>query len=382
MMAQSYPFEACMTMTAVKPQAHNRIHNFSAGPSALPLPVLEQIQKEMLNLPGAGASILEISHRSAEFTRIIEEAEADLKKLLGIPAGYKVMFLQGGASQQFAMIPMNLASKAKVGYLVTGSWGSKALKEAKGITEASALWSGKEGGFSALPTVSDYTAAEDLAYVHYTSNETIQGVQFQNPPSAGSVPLICDMSSDFVSRPVDVSQYGLIYAGAQKNVGPAGMTVVVVREDLLARTPEALPTIFKYATHSDAGSCYNTPPVFAIYAAGLVFKWLLKTYGDLAGVAQANNDKAALIYAAIDNSEGFYKPHAAKDCRSPMNITWVLADDKLQDDFLKEAKAQHLIGLKGHRSVGGMRASLYNAVPKESAQALAAFMDGFRKKHS
>lgn len=369
-----------MNKTAVKTQVYDRIHNFSAGPSALPLAVLEQIKEEMLHLPGAHASVIEISHRSKDFDRILQEAEEDVKKLLGMDDSYKVLFLQGGASQQFAMIPMNLAAGKKAGYLISGTWGKKALQEAKTLADAHILWSGEESKFSKVPGAGEYTAEAALAYLHYTSNETIQGVQFQDVPAAGDVPLVCDMSSDFLSRPVDVAQYGLIYAGAQKNAGPAGLTIVIIREDLIARAPEKMPVIFKYATHADGKSCYNTPPVFSIYAAGLVFKWLLKTYGTLSSVDTEGRAKAAKIYDVIDASDGFYKPHADAACRSSMNITWTLADASLEGDFLKEAADHHLSGLKGHRSVGGMRASIYNAVPRESVDALAAFMNDFKAR--
>lgn len=369
-----------MTATASKTLPHGRIHNFSAGPSALPLPVLEQIKEEMLHLPGARASVLEISHRSKEFERILGEAEKDLRSLLGVPATHKILFLQGGASQLFATIPMNLASGKKAEYLITGAWGKKALKEAKTVCEAVAAWSGEKEGFRSVPADGEFTANADSAYLHYTSNETIQGVQFQSVPGSGGAPLVCDMSSDFLSRPLPVERFGMIYAGAQKNVGPAGLVVAVIEEGLLSRAPSSLPEIFKFSTHAENGSLYNTPPAFSIYAAGLVFKWLLETYGTLEKVAEANAAKAALVYDAIDASGGFYKPHAAKECRSPMNLTWTLADEALDAEFLKEAAAADLSGLKGHRSVGGMRASLYNAVPRESAEALAAFMNDFRKR--
>jgi phosphoserine aminotransferase len=370
-----------MTATAPKSLPHGRIHNFSAGPSALPLPVLEQIKEELLHLPGARASVLEISHRSEDFQRVVESAEADLRKLLVIGPEFKVLFLQGGASQMFATVPMNLSSGKKAGYLVTGSWGKKALKEAKTVADAEALWSDEENGFKRVPKPAEVEIPADLAYVHSTSNETIQGVQYKSEIETGDVPLVCDMSSDFLSRPVDMAKYGLIYAGAQKNAGPAGLTVAIVRQDLLERAPEKMPAIFKYATHAENGSLYNTPPAFSIYAAGLVFKWLLETYGSLVKVAEANEKKAALIYDAIDGSGGFYLPHAEGGCRSPMNVTWTLADSKLDAEFLKEAASADLSGLKGHRSVGGMRASIYNAVPRESVEALAAFMNDFREKH-
>ena len=369
-----------MTMTLTKLQAHDRVHNFSAGPSALPLPVLEQIQKDMLHLPGAGASVLEISHRSKDFDKILGEAESDLRTLLGISGSHKIFFLQGGASHQFAMLPMNLARGKRAGYLLTGEWGKKAYQEAQAVAEAEVLWSGASEKYCGLPPAGAYKTSPELAYVHYTSNETIQGVQFHHIPEAGGAPLVCDMSSDFLSRPIKTEQYGVIYAGAQKNVGPAGLTVVVMREDLVSRSAEDIAPIFKYATHE--GSRYNTPPVFAIYAAGLTFKWLLNTYGNLKEVSAAGKDKAETLYGVIDASGGFYKPHAKKDCRSHMNVTWTLKDKKLEDAFLKEAEAHHLSGLKGHRSVGGMRASLYNAVPKESVSALAAFMTDFMKRNS
>jgi len=369
-----------MTATATKALPHGRVHNFSAGPGAIPLPVLEQIKEELVHLPGARASVLEISHRSKDFDRILEEGEADLRRLLKVGPEYKVLFLQGGASQQFAMIPMNFSVGKKAGYLVTGAWGKKALKEATTIVDTEVLWSGEEGKFRAVPKPGTVEIPAGLSYIHFTSNETIQGVQFQGKPPVGEAPLVCDMSSDFLSRPVDVSRYSMIYAGAQKNVGPAGLTLALIKEDLLPRTPEKMPAIFKYSTHVDGDSRYNTPPVFGIYVAGLVFKWLLETYGTLEKVEEANRAKAGLVYDVIEDSGGFYKAHAEADCRSYMNVTFTLADEGLETEFLKEAAANDLVGLKGHRSVGGMRASLYNGVPVESVEALAAFMTDFKSR--
>ncbi len=369
-----------MTATASKALPHGRIHNFSAGPGAMPLPVLEQIKEELLHLPGARASVLEISHRSKDFDRILSETEADLRRLYGIGPDFKVAFLQGGASQQFAMVPMNFSVGKKAGYILTGAWGKKAMKEAKTVVDTQVLWTGEEKNFSSVPKPGAVNIPAGLSYIHFTSNETIQGVQFQGKPPVGEAPLVCDMSSDFLSRPVDVSRYGMIYAGAQKNIGPAGLTVALIREDMLARIPEKMSAIFKYSTHTEADSRYNTPPVFGIYAAGLVFKWMLETYGSLDKLEKANREKSALIYNAIETSGGFYKAHAEADCRSYMNVTWTLADSGLEAEFLKEAAANDLSGLEGHRSVGGMRASLYNAVPRESAEALAGFMTDFKNR--
>jgi phosphoserine aminotransferase len=359
-----------------------RAHNFNAGPSILPLPVLEQAQRELLDFKGTGMSVMEISHRSKEFEAVIGEAEQDLRTLMGIPANYKVLFLQGGATLQFAMIPMNLrALGASVDYIVTGSWSKGALKEAKKLGTTKVAFSAEGENFKRLPAQSELNLDPQAAYLYFCANETIHGVEFTaEPVPPAGVPLIADVSSDFISHPIDVSKYGLIYAGAQKNAGPAGVVVTIVREDLLDRVPENLPVMLDYQAQVAGGSMHNTPPCFAIYMVGLVFKWALGL-GGLAEVQRRNEEKAGIIYQAIDASGGFYTGHAAPEARSKMNITFRLPSEELEDLFAKEAKKQNMIGLKGHRSVGGMRASTYNALPLESAQVLVQFMQEFQKQH-
>jgi phosphoserine aminotransferase len=359
-----------------------RVFNFNPGPATLPLPVLEQAQKEMLDYNGTGMSVLEISHRSKDFMAIIQTAEADLRELMGIPANYKVMFLQGGASLQFAMLPMNLRpAGASADYIVTGSWGKKAFDEAAKLGTVKAAANMKASNFDHLPAQSELALDPQAAYLHYTSNETIQGVEyFTEPTPPAGVPLVCDASSDFISRPIDVSKYGLIYAGAQKNAGPAGVCIVIAREDLVEKAPDTLPVILNYKTHAADGSLYNTPPCFAIYIVGLVLKWA-KGLGGLAGVEKNNKKKAGIVYQAIDESGGFYKGHAKPEVRSLMNITYRLPSEALEEQFASEAKKQDLIGLKGHRSVGGIRATLYNAMPVEGAESLARFMKEFQQKN-
>jgi phosphoserine aminotransferase len=359
-----------------------RAHNFNAGPSILPLPVLEQAQRELLDFKGTGMSVMEISHRSKEFEAVIGEAEQDLRTLLGIPANYKVLFLQGGATLQFAMIPMNLrAPGASADYIVTGSWSKGALKEAKKLGTTKVAFSGEGQNFKQTPAPSDLNLDPQAAYLYFCANETIHGVEFTDEPvPPAGVPLIADVSSDFISHPIEVSKYGLIYAGAQKNAGPAGVVVTIIREDLLERVPENLPVMLDYKAQVAGGSMHNTPPCFAIYMVGLVFKWALGL-GGLTEVQRRNEAKAGIIYQAIDESGGFYRGHAVPEARSKMNITFRLPGEELEDLFAKEAKQQNMIGLKGHRSVGGMRASTYNALPLESAQVLVQFMKEFQKQH-
>lgn len=360
----------------------DRIYNFSAGPAVLPEPVLKKAQQDLFSLPGVGMSVLEISHRSETFEQIIREAETDLRKLLAIPENYKVLFLQGGASLQFSMVPMNLLPKgASADYILTGSWGQGAIKEAKKVGTVREAASTGDTNFNRLPRTDEIKLDPNAAYVHFTSNETIFGVEFQEEPVAGNVPLVCDMSSDFISRPVDVSKYGLIYAGAQKNAGPAGATIVIIREDLLDRTPEGLPAMLDYKNLAKNGSMYNTPPCFAIYICGLVFKWALDDIGGLEKVYAHNREKAGILYKAIDASDGYYRGHAEKDCRSLMNVTFRLPSEDLEKKFVKEATAAGLDGLKGHRSVGGLRASIYNAFPKAGVEKLTEFMLDFQKKN-
>ncbi|MCA1899555.1 MAG: 3-phosphoserine/phosphohydroxythreonine transaminase [Chloroflexi bacterium] len=357
-----------------------RAHNFNPGPAALPLEVLQQAQAEMLDFKGTGMSVMEISHRSKEFEAIIQTAEADLRDLLGIPSNYKVMFLQGGASLQFAMLAMNLRpAGASADYIVTGAWSKTAIKESKKLGTARAAANTEAEGFNCLPASLDLDPK--AAYLHFTSNETIHGVEFFNEPiPPAGVPLVCDCSSDFVSRPIDVSKYAMLYAGAQKNAGPAGVTVVILREDMLERVPENLPVMLDYKTLAASGSLHNTPPAYSIYIVGLVFQWI-KKQGGLAAIEKTNRAKAKLVYDAIDQSGGFYRGHAKPDARSLMNVPFRLPSEELEETFAKEAKKNNLIGLKGHRSVGGMRASIYNAVTLESTQALADFMKEFQKKN-
>jgi phosphoserine aminotransferase len=361
---------------------HGRIHNFSAGPGVLPLSVLEQAQAELLNWRGAGVSVLEMSHRSAAFETIIGEAEADLRALYGISDDYAVLFLQGGATLQFAMQAMNLrAAGQSADYVVTGAWSKAAFKEAEKLGPTRAAFNGETGAFTYFPAQSELNLDPQAAYLHFCSNETIHGVEgMTEPVPPAGVPLVCDASSDFISRPVDVSKYGLIYAGAQKNAGPAGVTVVIVRKDLLARTPAKLPIMLDYKLLAENKSLYNTPPCFSIYLVGLVLKWV-RGLGGLSAIAALNAAKAGPIYTAIDGSGGFYRGHARADSRSPMNVTFRLPDEALEAQFAKEATKAGLDGLKGHRSVGGLRASLYNALPRESAEALAQFMTEFQRKN-
>jgi phosphoserine aminotransferase len=360
----------------------NRAHNFNAGPSILPLSVLEQAQKELLDFKGTGMSVMEMSHRSKEFEAVIGEAESDLRTLMGIPENYKVLFLQGGATLQFAMIPMNFRpAGASADYIVTGTWSKGALKEAKKLGESKVVYTGEADNFNRVPKQSELNLDPNAAYLYYTSNETIHGVEFTGEPTPpANVPLICDTSSDFISRPVDVSKYGMIYAGAQKNAGPSGVVVAAIREDLLTRIPANLPAMLDYNIQVAGGSMHNTPPTFSIYMVGLVFKWALGL-GGLTEVQRRNEEKANVVYKAIDSSGGFYKGHATPESRSKMNITFRLPNEDLENQFASEAKKLNMIGLKGHRSVGGMRASVYNALPLESAKFLAEFMAEFQRKN-
>jgi phosphoserine aminotransferase len=357
-----------------------RAYNFNPGPAALPLEVLQQAQAELLDFKGTGMSVMEISHRSKEFEAVIQTAEADLRELLGIPSNYKVMFLQGGATLQFTMLAMNLRpAGASADYIVTGTWSKTAIKEAKKIGTARAAANTEAEGFNCLPTSLDLDPK--AAYLHYTMNETIHGVEFFTEPTPpAGVPLVCDCSSDFVSRPIDVSKFAMLYAGAQKNAGPAGVTVVMIRDDMLERVPENLPVMLDYKTLAASGSLHNTPPAYSIYIVGLVFQWI-KKQGGLAAIEKTNRVKAGLVYDAIDQSGGFYRGHAKPDARSLMNVPFRLPSEELEDAFAKEAKKNNLIGLKGHRSVGGMRASIYNAVTVEATQALVDFMKEFQKKN-
>lgn len=359
-----------------------RVHNFNPGPSGLPLPVLERAQAEMLDYSGSGMSVMELSHRSKEFEAIIQTAEADLRELLNIPANYKVLFLQGGASLQFAMLPMNFRpAGASADYIVTGSWSKTAWKESSKLGTTSLAFNGEADKFTRLPADGEYTFDPHAAYVHFCHNETIHGVEYRSEPvPPQGVELVCDMSSDFLSQPVDVSKYAMIYAGAQKNAGPAGVVVAIIREDMLARIPEKLPVMLDYKLLAESGSLHNTPPCYAIYIVGLVLKWL-KDLGGLSAMRKINEQKSGMVYNAIDQSGGYYRGHAKPEARSIMNIPFRLPSEELEDQFVKESKKADLIGLKGHRSVGGLRASLYNAVTVESAKALADFMVEFQRKN-
>ena len=359
-----------------------RIYNFSAGPAVLPMPVLEEAQRNLLGLPGVGMSVLEVSHRSPAFEEVIQSAEADLRALLKIPDTYKVLFLQGGASLQFTMVPMNLLPKdASADYILTGSWGQGAIKEARKIGTVREAGTTAEGNFSRVTPQDELILDPNAAYAHFTSNETIFGVEFQSEPAVGDVPLVCDMSSNFISKPVDVSKYALIYAGAQKNAGPAGATIVIVRDDVLQRVPKGLPAMLDYRNLAEKESMYNTPPCFAIYICGLVFKWLRNDIGGLEKIQVANQAKAKILYDAIDASDGYYSGHSEPHCRSLMNVTFRLPSEELEKKFAKEATAAGLDGLKGHRSVGGMRASIYNAFPREGVVRLVEFMKDFTEKN-
>ena len=357
-----------------------RIYNFSAGPAVLPREVLEQARDELVNWQGCGMSVMEMSHRGKEYMGIQAQAEADLRELMGIPTNYKVLYLQGGASSQFAMVPMNLLrGKSSADYVNTGQWSKKAIKEAKKFCTVNLAASSEDRNFSYAPPPAQWNLNQDAAYVHYTPNETIGGVEIFDIPETGDVPLVADMSSCILSRPMDVSKYGLIYAGAQKNIGPAGVTVVIVREDLLGNPAAGTPTMFDYKTHADNESMYNTPPTYGIYIAGLVFKWL-KHKGGLAEMEKVNVAKANLLYDYMD-STGFYGSPVAVENRSRMNVPFTLKDAALDEEFLKGAKARGLLQLKGHRSVGGMRASIYNAMPTEGVRTLVDYMKEFEKNH-
>lgn len=361
--------------------SNNRVFNFSAGPGVLPVEVLEQARDEMLNWHGAGLSVMEMSHRSKAYDQIIEEAEADARAYLSIPDNYKVLFLQGGASLQFTMLCNNfLPQGGSADYVVTGEWGKKAVKAAKAEGTANVLWDGKDTNYDRAPSLSSITPTPGSAFFHFTLNETIQGVDFMTDPNLGDVPVVCDMSSNIGSRKMDFSKYAMIYAGAQKNIGPAGLTMVIVRDDFLATAADGLPEMLSYKVQAENGSRYNTPPTYAIYMAGLVFKhWLKK--GGIDWVEKNNEAKAAALFAGVESTGGFFKLHAVPENRSRMNVPFTLADDSKTDQFVSEAKAAGFIELKGHRSVGGCRASIYNAFPNEGVDSLVAFMKEFAAKN-
>jgi phosphoserine aminotransferase len=365
--------------------ATERIFNFAAGPAVLPLPALEEAQRDLVALPGVGMSVLEISHRSKAFEAIIGECEANVRKLANIPENYHVLFLTGGATTQFSMVPMNLLTAGSwADYVVTGSWSEKAVKEAKKVGAVNIAFTDKAENYIRVPKREEITLTPGAAYVHLSTNETIHGVEYHALPDLGDAVIVADTSSHMFSRPIDVRKYGLIYAGAQKNLGPAGVTLVIIRDDLVKKAAEArsyanLPAMLQYGTHVPNKSLYNTPPAFAIYIMGLAMKWLLSV-GGLEAIEKINERKAAKLYAEIDRSE-FYRGHAAKDSRSRMNVTFRLPNEDLEAKFVKETKAAGMDGLKGHRSVGGLRASIYNAFPEAGVDALVAFMKEFEKKN-
>jgi len=357
-----------------------RIYNFSAGPAVLPLPVLEQAQRDLVSLPDVGMSILEVSHRSKVFEGVLARAEADIRELANVPANYRVLFLQGGASLQFTMVPMNLLQEGMTAdYLVTGAWSSKAVDEARKIGNVHVAATTKAEQFTRIPRAEEIVLTPGAAYVHMTSNNTIFGTEWKTLPDVGDIPLVSDTSSDMFSRPIDVGRHALIYAGAQKNMGPAGVTVVIIREDLLARSAASLPVMLSYAVHAENGSMFNTPPVFAIYMLGLVTRWLIGK-GGLGAIAAVNERKAGKLYTEIDRT-GFYRGTAQKDSRSLMNVTFRLPSEELEKQFVKDAEKDGLDGLKGHRSVGGIRASIYNAFPEAGVDTLTGFMKEFERRH-
>ncbi|HUX13045.1 MAG TPA: 3-phosphoserine/phosphohydroxythreonine transaminase [Spirochaetia bacterium] len=356
-----------------------RVFNFYAGPSTLPVSVLEKIRDEIVEFRGLGLSIIETSHRSSEYEEIHNRAIVDLREIFGIPDGYEVLFLGGGATLQFSMVPLNfLDSSSSCDLVLSGSWAKKAMSDAKKVGKVNVLFDGSAQKFSTLPNPAEIKPSAGSRYVHITSNETIDGLQWQQYPDTGAVPLIVDMSSDILSRPVDVSRFAMIYAGAQKNIGPAGLTLVIIRKDLLERCNPNLTAYLNYKTHATGNSLYNTPPVFSIYAAGLVLQWI-KNEGGLPAVTERNRKKASLIYDAIDTSDGFYRCPVDRVYRSMMNVVFRLKTEALEEQFLKIAEAKGMLGLPGHRSVGGCRASLYNALPVEGAQELAQLMKDFAK---
>ncbi|MGI8543406.1 MAG: 3-phosphoserine/phosphohydroxythreonine transaminase [Aridibacter sp.] len=358
-----------------------RIYNFSAGPATLPVSVLEKAQSELLSLNGIGMSVMEISHRSKPFDEIIERAESGIRKHLKIPDNYQVLFLQGGATLQFSMIPLNfLGENETADYIVTGAWGKKAIKEAKREGNAVAIYNSEDSGFKSVPTDDELTFSENAEYIHYTSNETIEGVEFKRDLDGGGIPVVCDMSSNILSRPLDLEKYALIYAGAQKNIGPSGVTLVIIRDDLIEKVPENQHTLLDYRAIAAKDSMLNTPNTWGIYIIDLVCQWLTEQ-GGISAMAEKNEAKAKILYDAIDSSDGFYKGHADKNARSLMNVTFNLPGEELEKQFADEATAQGLNGLKGHRSVGGIRASIYNAFPKKGVEALVEFMENFSKQN-
>ena len=358
-----------------------RVYNFSAGPSMLPLEVLEQAAAEMLDYKGSGQSVMEMSHRSKEYQAIIDEAEADLRDLMNIPDNYKVLFLQGGASSQFAMLPLNLLNKSgKADFVVTGQWAKKAYKEAARYGEAKVVASSEDKTFSYIPKLDPKDFTPDADYFHICMNNTIYGTKYYELPDTGNVPLVADISSCMLSEPVDVKRFGVLYGGAQKNVAPAGLTIVIIREDLIGNPQDITPTMFNYQTHADNGSMFNTPPCYTIYIAGKVIKWIKEKFGSLESMKAHNEKKAAILYNFLDNSK-LFKGTVVKEDRSLMNVPFVTGDADMDAKFVAEAKAAGFVNLKGHRSVGGMRASIYNAMPIEGVEKLVEFMAEFEKNN-
>jgi phosphoserine aminotransferase len=358
-----------------------RVYNFSAGPAMLPVEVLQKAANEMLDYRGSGMSVMELSHRGKEFTEIIQAAEANLRAIMAIPENYKVLFLQGGASLQFSMVPLNLMAKSKkADYVHTGQWSKKAIAEAKKYGQVKVIASSEKENFTYIPKLDREAFSQDADYFYIVTNNTIYGTAFKEIPDSGDIPLVADMSSNILSEPIDVSRFGVIFAGAQKNIGPAGLTIVIIREDLIGLADEDVPALLDYRTHSQAGSMYNTPPTYAIYVAGLVFEWI-REKGGLAAMAAANKEKAMMLYDYLDNSKLFSSP-VEKASRSLMNVPFVTGKEELDSLFVKEAAAAGLKTLKGHRSVGGMRASIYNAMPVSGVKALLDFMKEFEKKNA
>jgi phosphoserine aminotransferase len=358
-----------------------RIYNFSAGPAVLPLEVLQQAQSEMTSLNGIGMSVMEVSHRSKHFEPILEAAKNGIRELLRVPDNYKILFLQGGASLQFSMIPLNFLGKDETAdYVITGAWGKKAIKEAKRCGNATAIFSTADSGFKSVPAPDELAFSENARYVHYTSNETIEGVEFKYDLDGRGAPVVCDASSNILSKPFDIEKYALIYAGAQKNIGPSGVTLVIIRDDLIEQVPENQHSMLDYRLIAENDSMLNTPNTWGIYIINLVCQHL-KKHGGLAAMEKKNEEKARILYDAIDRSDGFYRGHADKSARSLMNVTYRLPTEELEKQFASEAAAQNLDGLKGHRSVGGIRASIYNAFPREGVEALVEFMNDFAQKN-
>ncbi|NWG12830.1 MAG: 3-phosphoserine/phosphohydroxythreonine transaminase [Acidobacteria bacterium] len=356
-----------------------RVYNFTAGPAALPLPVLERAQAELLDVAGTGMSVMEMSHRSKEFQSILETAESGIRRLLGVTEDYAVLFLQGGASLQFAMVPMNLRRPGRsADYVDTGSWAAKALKEAKTTGPAAVVWSGKDGNYTRIPSAEELKFSADAEYVHICTNETIGGLRWAEIPQT-TAPLVADMSSEIMSRTVDIGRFGLIYAGAQKNIGPSGLALVIVRKDLLERAPENVPIFLRYSTHAKEGSLYNTPNTWGVYMVKLICEWM-DSIGGVPAMQKINERKAAALYEVIDSSD-FWRCPVERESRSIMNVVWRLRSEQLEERFVAEAKKAGMVGLKGHRSVGGIRASIYNAVPMEAVEALASFMRAFEARN-